>query len=64
MFDSAIAFNRYRLEVAKSWPDGEMKDALIAAIQSSLRNSQPRKPAASTIDHPRPPQLAEARLGE
>ena len=37
MFDSALAFTRYRLEVVKSWPNGQEKFALLAAIESSLR---------------------------
>jgi hypothetical protein len=48
MFDSALAFNRYRLEVVQSWPPSEAKEKLIAAIEFSLRKSerprQPRKP--------------------
>jgi hypothetical protein len=48
MFDSVLAFNRYRLEVVRSWPDSEVKDTLIAAIQCSLqkieRSGQPGKP--------------------
>ena len=37
MYDSAVAFDRYRLDVVKSWPEGEMKNTLVAAIESSLR---------------------------
>jgi hypothetical protein len=40
MFDSALAFNRYRLEVVKSWPDGQLKSQLIASIESALRRHQ------------------------
>jgi hypothetical protein len=51
MFDSALAFNRYRLEVVKSWPDGQLKSQLIASIESTLRRHQgereERKPANS-----------------
>jgi len=39
MFDSNLAFTRYRLEVVRSWPDGEVKDKLITAIESSLRRN-------------------------
>lgn len=48
MFDSALAFDRYRLEVVRSWPASGAKDKLIAAIEYSLRKSerphQPRRP--------------------
>jgi hypothetical protein len=37
MFDSALAFGRYRLEVVRRWPESEAKTALLAAIESSLR---------------------------
>jgi hypothetical protein len=51
MFDSALAFNRYRLEVVKSWPDGQLKSQLIASIESALRRQQgereERQPAKS-----------------
>jgi hypothetical protein len=51
MFDSALAFTRYRLEVVKSWPDGQLKSQLIASIESTLRRHQgeqeERKPANS-----------------
>jgi hypothetical protein len=51
MFDSALAFNRYRLEVIKSWPDGQLKSQLIASIESSLRRyegeREERQPAKS-----------------
>lgn len=40
MFDSAQAFTRYRLEVARSLPDGEAKDNLLAPIESSHRQEQ------------------------
>jgi hypothetical protein len=40
MFDAAQAFTRYRLEVVRSWPDGEAKDNLLAAIESSLRQNE------------------------
>jgi hypothetical protein len=39
MFDSALAFARYRLEVVRSWPDGDVKDTVLAAIESSLRKN-------------------------
>ena len=48
MFDSALAFNRYRLEVVRNWPPSEAKEKLIAAIECSLQKSegsgQPRRP--------------------
>lgn len=51
MFDSVLAFNRYRLEVVKSWPDGQLKSQLMASIESTLRRYQgereERKPANS-----------------
>jgi hypothetical protein len=40
MFDTALAFSRYRLEVVKSWPDGQLKSQLIASIESALRRYQ------------------------
>jgi hypothetical protein len=47
MFDSALAFNRYRLEVVRSWPASEAKEKLIVAIEGALRKSarpgQPRR---------------------
>lgn len=49
MFDSAQAFTRYRLEVARSWPDGEAKDNLLAAIESSLRQEQRHRARNSGI---------------
>jgi hypothetical protein len=39
MFDSALAFDRYRLEVIRSWPDSAVKDKLLASIQYSLRRN-------------------------
>ena len=39
MFDSAVAFNRYRLEVVRSWPACEAKQKLISAIEGALRKS-------------------------
>ena len=42
MFDSALAFSRYRLEVVKRWPDGEVKDKLLPAIESFLRRNSPK----------------------
>jgi hypothetical protein len=47
MFDSAQAFTRYRLEVARSWPDGEAKDKLLAAIECSLRQERRHKATSS-----------------
>jgi hypothetical protein len=51
MFDSDLAFNRYRLEVVKSWPDGQLKSQLIASIESALRRHEgqleQRRPAKS-----------------
>jgi hypothetical protein len=49
MFDSNLAFTRYRLEVIRSWPDGEVKDKLITAIESSLRRNdgKPDQPQAT-----------------
>jgi hypothetical protein len=40
MFDSALAFERYRLEVVRSWPASEAKDRLIAAIEYSLEKAR------------------------
>jgi hypothetical protein len=39
MFDSALAFERYRLEVVRSWPDSAVKDKLLASIECSLRRN-------------------------
>jgi hypothetical protein len=39
MFDSALAFEWYRLEVVRSWPDSAVKDKLLASIESSLRRN-------------------------
>jgi len=39
MFDSALAFERYRLEVVRSWPDSAVKDRLLASIECSLRRN-------------------------
>jgi hypothetical protein len=39
MFDSALAFERYRLEVVRSWPDSAVKDRLLASIEYSLRRN-------------------------
>ena len=39
MFDSALAFDRYRLEVVRSWPDSAVKDKLLASIECSLRRN-------------------------
>ena len=32
MFDSALPFDRYRLEVVRSWPESAVKDKLLASI--------------------------------
>jgi hypothetical protein len=29
MFDAALAFDRYRLEVVQGWPDGDEKNTLL-----------------------------------
>jgi hypothetical protein len=43
MFDSALAFARYRREVVRSWPDSAVKDQLLGSIECSLRrNGQSR----------------------
>ena len=39
MFDSALAFERYRLEVVRRWPDSAVKDQLLASIECSLRRN-------------------------
>jgi hypothetical protein len=39
MFDSALAFDRYRLEVVRTWPDSAVKDRLLASIECSLRRN-------------------------
>ena len=39
MFDSALAFARYRREVVRTWPDNEVKDQLLASIECSLRRN-------------------------
>jgi hypothetical protein len=57
MFDSALAFHRYRLEVVKNWPDGQLKSQLIQSIESALRRHlerEDRQPAKS-----KPPQINE-----
>ena len=43
MFDSAIAFERYRLEVVRRWPDSAVKDKLLASIECSLRRNDPSR---------------------
>ena len=66
MFDSALAFTRYRLEVVKTWPDGEVKEELLAAIEASLRREgqaqnvgpgNPRPPIGQDSATPLPPQF-------
>ena len=53
MFDSVLAFNRYRLEVVRSWPASEAKETLLAAIEFSLQKSerpgQPRRPEGGDL---------------
>ena len=56
MYNPALAFDRYRLDVVKSWPEGEMKNTLLAAIESSLRRQgghglteQPYATASSAV---------------
>jgi hypothetical protein len=60
MFDSAQAFTRYRLEVVRSWPDGDVKDTVLAAIESSLRKND-----AGRRDRPKmnPETLGKADCG-
>ena len=43
MFDAALAFDRYGLEVVQGWPDGDEKKMLLAAIRSSLVAKHPRE---------------------
>jgi hypothetical protein len=43
MFDSAIAFERHRLEVVRRWPDSAVKDKLLASIECSLRRNDPSR---------------------
>jgi len=43
MFDAALAFTRYRVEVVRSWPDSEAKDKLLAALETCLRKSKPEQ---------------------
>jgi hypothetical protein len=43
MFDAAMAFDRYRLEVVRRWPDGHEKETVLAAIRSSLVSKHPGK---------------------
>jgi hypothetical protein len=43
MFDAALAFDRYRLEVVQGWPDGDEKTTLLAAIRFSLVAKNPRE---------------------
>lgn len=64
MFDSTLAFNRYRLEVVKSWPDGEvgeLKDKLLAAIESSLRRAG--QPQNVDSGNERPPGGQDSPVG-
>lgn len=41
MFDEALAFDRYRLEVVRRWPDGHEKETVLAAIRASLVSKNP-----------------------
>ena len=73
MLDSALAFERYRLEVVRSWPDSAVKDQLLASIECSLRrngqglehlDSRPRSGELdigrdATIDGPEQPVPSE-----
>jgi hypothetical protein len=43
MFDAVLAFDRYRLEVVRRWPDGHEKDAVLAAIRASIVSKHPGK---------------------
>ncbi len=56
MFDTALAFNRYRLEVVKSWPDGQLKSQLIASIESALRRDQGEREELKSLNS-KGPQL-------
>jgi hypothetical protein len=47
MFESAVAFNRYRLEVMRSWPASKAKDKLMAAIECSSQKSDRSGPAGT-----------------
>ena len=42
MSHAALAFERYRLEVVLEWPDGKEKQAVLAAIRSSLLKYVPQ----------------------
>ena len=58
MFDSALAFERYRLEVVRSWPDSAVKDQLLASIECSLRRN------GQGLEHfNSPPRSGELDLG-
>jgi hypothetical protein len=43
MFDSAFAFECYRLEVVRRWPESAVKDKVLASIQCSLRRNGPSR---------------------
>jgi uncharacterized protein YeaO (DUF488 family) len=43
MFDATLAFDRYRLEVVRRWPDGLEKETVLAAIRASLVSKHPGK---------------------
>ena len=47
IFDSAVAFNRYRLEVMRSWPASKAKDKLMAAIECCSQKSERSGPAGT-----------------
>jgi hypothetical protein len=53
MFDEALAFDRYRLEVVQRWPDGHEKDTVLNAIRASLVAKHPAEPATCSLGiHP------------
>jgi hypothetical protein len=39
MFDSALASERYRVEVVRRWLDSAVKDQILAPIECSLRGT-------------------------
>ena len=43
MFDSALAFERYRLEVVRNWPDSAAKEKVLASIEYSLGRNGPSR---------------------
>jgi len=62
MFDSTLAFTRYRLEVVKGWPDGDVKDALLTAIEHSLNGKG--QPEDRSENRGRPEQGSTARWNQ